>query len=117
LIRPHLRCGGWLRNGSQGREPAKERPEVFGETPEEYIMNLNNASNQELVTRASRAYFTASKKKGCSAPDQPSSSSDVTEIAGKRYVVLNNVNGILAVYGLKNDGVLKRLEHWPESLR
>lgn len=80
-------------------------------------MNLNTASKQELVTRAMRSYFTASKKKGCYSPDQPSSSSDVTELEGKCYVVLNNVNGILAVYGLKNDGVLKRLDRWPESLR
>ena len=80
-------------------------------------MNINNASKQELVTRAVRAYFTASKKKGCDSPAQPSSSSDVTELEGKCYVVLNNVNGILAVYGLKNDGVLKRLRRWPESVR
>jgi hypothetical protein len=80
-------------------------------------MNKNEASDHELVTRAMRAYFIASKKEGGESPAQPSNSSAVTEFEGKRYVVLNNVNGILAVYGLKNDGVLKRLGRWPESLR
>ena len=79
-------------------------------------MNKNEASDHELVARAMRAYLIASKKEGCDSPAQPSDSSAVTEFAGKRYVVLNNVNGILAVYGLKNDGVLNRLGRWPESL-
>ena len=79
-------------------------------------MNKNEASDHELVTRAMRAYFIASKKEGGESPAQPSNSSAVTEFEGKRYVVLNNVNGILTVYGLRNDGVLKRLGRWPESL-
>ena len=76
-------------------------------------MNKNEASDHELVTRAMRAYFI---EEGGESPAQPSNSSAVTEFEGKRYVVLNNVNGILAVYGLKNDGVLKRLGRRPESL-
>ena len=79
-------------------------------------MNKYEASEDELVTRAMRAYFIASKKEGCDSPAQASNSSAVTALEGKRYVVLNNVSGILAVYGLKNDGVLKRLGRWPESL-
>ncbi len=42
----------------------------------------------------------------------------VTEHEGKHYVVLNlkNVNGILAVYRVRNTGVLKGLKRWPQEI-
>ena len=33
-----------------------------------------------------------------------------------RYVVLRNVNGILSVYRVRNDGKLKGLRRWPAAL-
>jgi hypothetical protein len=45
---------------------------------------------------------------------QPSSNiSELTEHNGKMYVILSSVNGPLAVYRIKKDGSLKRLERWP----
>ena len=44
--------------------------------------------------------------------DQPSDDSGVVEVEGKSYVALVNVRGILAVYRVRNDGVLKRLKRW-----
>ena len=47
---------------------------------------------------------------------QPSKDSGVQEINGKRYVVLRNLGGILAVYRVRTDGILKGLKRWPKEL-
>jgi hypothetical protein len=62
-----------------------------------------------------RAYFVAARHTAAT-PAQPSNSSCVEQIAGKQYVVLRNVNGVLAVYRVRNDGVLKRLKRWPAGV-
>jgi hypothetical protein len=49
-------------------------------------------------------------------PDQPSNGSGVRSFNGKSYVVLENVNGVLAVYRIKPDGFLKYLHRWPKAL-
>ncbi len=66
-----------------------------------------------LVNRAIAAYFRSAD---APSPDQPANYSDVQEAGGKRYVVLRNVNGVLAVYRVRNDGVLKGLKRWPKEL-
>jgi hypothetical protein len=30
--------------------------------------------------------------------------------------VLRNVNGVLAVYRIRNDGMLKRVRRWPQAV-
>jgi hypothetical protein len=35
---------------------------------------------------------------------------------GKRYIVLRNVNGVLAVYRVRTSGALKRLDRWPKEI-
>jgi hypothetical protein len=65
----------------------------------------------EFTSRACRAWF-----KSGSNVDQPSNDSGEVSIAGKNYVVLRNVRGIMAVYRMRNDGALKRLKRWPEGL-
>lgn len=57
--------------------------------------------------RAMAAYFRTG------AADQPSNSVMQYTVGGKIYVVLENVNGILAVYRIKPDGYLKGLRRWP----
>lgn len=64
------------------------------------------------VTRAVAAYR---RSEGESAPI-PGNDSAVQEHDGREYVVLRNVNGILAVYGFRADGKLQRLVEWPEDL-
>lgn len=61
---------------------------------------------QDVTRRAFAAYFRSG------GIDQPAKSSGVVEHNGKAYVVLENVNGILAVYRVRNDGMLKRLRRW-----
>ena len=51
------------------------------------------------------------------AHQQPQASLSGEETAeGRRYVVLRNVDGILAVYRITNAGQLKGLRRWPKSL-
>ncbi len=65
----------------------------------------------ELMGRALRAYFMMGNQ------DQPSNTSGVEQATnGKAYVVLRNIRGILAVYRLRNDGILRRLRRWPDEL-
>lgn len=63
-----------------------------------------------IVRRAFAAYFRAG------GTQQPANTSGEVEHEGKRYVVLANVSGILAVYRVRNDGVLKGLRRWPREV-
>jgi hypothetical protein len=68
-------------------------------------------TNDSLVKRAIAAYFRTK----AASPEMPSDSG-VTELDGKTYVVLENASRILAVYRVRNDGMLKRLRRWPIEL-
>jgi hypothetical protein len=70
----------------------------------------------ELTSRAMTAWFRAGRAAGLADPDQPANDSGPVVHEGKRYVVLRNVRGVLAVYRVRNDGVLKRLKRWPPEL-
>jgi hypothetical protein len=48
--------------------------------------------------------------------DGTSVTSGVVEHQGKRYVVLKNAKGVLAVYRVRTSGALKRLRRWPAGL-
>ena len=65
---------------------------------------------KDEVTRAMAAWFRSGQSV------QPANTSDVRVCNGKQYVVLENINGILAVYRIKNDGFLKRLKRWPKDI-
>jgi hypothetical protein len=70
----------------------------------------------ELQNRALAAYFRSCASSGA-IPQQPTTQ-EVT-IDGLRYVVLRNVEGILAVYRVRvvnGQQVLKCLKRWPASL-
>jgi hypothetical protein len=71
----------------------------------------------EVMARAYRAYFATVKREGLPSPDQPEVSSSGLQIeGGRQYVVLRNINRILAVYRVRRDGMLKRLRRWPKAL-
>ncbi len=67
----------------------------------------------DLTTRALAAYFRSG------GTEQPSTTDSGVETTadGKQYVALRNVSGILAVYRVKVDGVLKRLKRYPSDIR
>jgi hypothetical protein len=60
--------------------------------------------------------FAAYFRSGHPASPHPSNSSGVVEHDGKQYVVLHNVNGVLAVYRILTSGALKRLKRWPTEI-
>lgn len=66
----------------------------------------------DLVRRAYAAYF-----RSADSVDQPAADISGAEThEGLDYVVLRNVNGTLAVYRVRPDGVLKRLKRWPVTI-
>jgi len=66
--------------------------------------------NQNFVERAMKAWFRAGGE------ELPSNLSDEVSHDGLRYVVLENVNGVLAVYRITNSEKLRRLRRWPKGL-
>jgi hypothetical protein len=67
-------------------------------------------NEENLSRRALAAYF----RSGGTA--QPTGGGVVQEYEGKLYVVLSNVRGTLAVYRVRNDGMLKGLRRPPREL-
>lgn len=47
--------------------------------------------------------------------DQPSPG-EIYRLNGREYVRLGNIRGTLAVFRVRKDGRLRRLEHWPAVL-
>jgi hypothetical protein len=68
------------------------------------------SDDDEYIRRAMVAWLRA---EGASIPSKDSVH---CEYEGKDYVVLNNVNGVLAVYRVRNQGTLRRLKRWPSEL-
>jgi hypothetical protein len=68
---------------------------------------------KNLLKRAFAAYYRSGEGE---MPIQPSQYSDVETLDGKEYVVLRNVNGVIAVYRVMNSGQLKRLKRYPKPL-
>jgi hypothetical protein len=69
-----------------------------------------NITNSDPTRRAFAAWFRTG------GIDQPGNDSGEVEHDGKSYVVLRNVNGILAVYRIRPSGMLKRMRRWPAAL-
>jgi hypothetical protein len=67
--------------------------------------------DEEYIRRAIAAWL-----RGGSGRPMPANTSSVEEYNGKFYVELHNFNGTLAVYRIRNDGVLKRLKRWPKEV-
>jgi len=64
----------------------------------------------DFTRRALAAYF----RSGNTGRPQPRG---LTEYEGRKYVVLRNEQGgLLAIYRVRNDGMLKRLKRWPAGL-
>lgn len=68
------------------------------------------AQGDELTRRVLAPYFRTG------GTEQPARSSGVLERGGKPYLVLNSAHGILAVYRVSNEGMLRRMPRWPSDL-
>ena len=49
--------------------------------------------------------------------EQPGDESGVESHGGKLYATLRNAGGLLAVYRIRNDGMLKGMRRWPKSIK
>ncbi len=69
----------------------------------------------DLTARAFAAYF---RYPDAPMLDQPAGEpwSGPQDWQGKRYVVLRNSRGVLAVYRVRTSGALKRLVRWPKEV-
>lgn len=67
----------------------------------------------ELTRRAHRAYSRSAD----ALSDQPEGGdAGPYELAGRWYIVLRNVRGVLAVFRVGTRGELRRLRRWPAAL-
>jgi hypothetical protein len=73
------------------------------------------SDNEPLINRAFAAHFRACARMGAIA-DQPANTSYLCEFQGKEYVVLENVRGVMRVYRVRTDGILKELRRWPKGI-
>ena len=79
---------------------------------------MTTINYRDLSNRAMAAYFRAAALQD-GTPIQPSPPEHVQH-DGLDYIVLRNVDGILAVYRVrfvKGEAVLKGLKRWPKELR
>jgi hypothetical protein len=66
--------------------------------------------DERYLQRAFAAWFRSG------GMDQPANTSEVRTYKRKHYVVLENVRGVMAVYRIKNDGMLRRMRRWPPAI-
>lgn len=67
--------------------------------------------NKDIMRRAFAAWFRAGGE------DQPmAEGSNLEAHEGRKYAVLRNACGVLAVYRVTIGGQLKRLKRWPKGI-
>jgi hypothetical protein len=73
---------------------------------------------EPLVRRAAFCWYEAEhrRRNGFRIPVPSPASHIWTSRAGRRYVVLENADGMLACYRARNDGALRILTRWPRWL-
>jgi hypothetical protein len=67
-------------------------------------------TDDALINRALAAYFRIGENQ------QLTTNSYVYTLGEKRYVVLSNDAGPMAVYRIRGDGILRRMRRWPKEL-
>jgi|APCry1669192269_1035402.scaffolds.fasta_scaffold55710_2 hypothetical protein len=69
----------------------------------------------EVLVDSAISLFLRENRSSSSEPDQYASS--VEQLEGRLYVVLRNYNGVLAVYEVVGNGVLKKASKVPKALK
>lgn len=69
----------------------------------------------EVLVDSAISLFLRENRSSSSEPDQHASS--IEQFEGRLYVVLRNYNGVLAVYEVVGNGVLKRTSKVPKALK
>ena len=81
-----------------------------------FVQTMFEPTEDELTARAMQSYFAAARKAGDVAEFPSRYDSGVEEVDKLSYVVLKNGNRTLAVFRVRNDGMLKRLKRYPAGL-
>ncbi|OUM01644.1 hypothetical protein [Variovorax sp. JS1663] len=76
-------------------------------------MSAITAGKEERLLRWATADYLSTAE----VPQQPSDTSGLETVKGREYVVLRNINGILAVYHVRSDGTISELLTWPRELK
>jgi hypothetical protein len=71
--------------------------------------------DDNVLVDSAISLFFREHKSSSSEPDQYASS--VEQLEGRLYVVLRNYNGVLAVYEVVGNGVLKKATKVPKALK
>ncbi|HEX6524515.1 MAG TPA: hypothetical protein VF070_31610 [Streptosporangiaceae bacterium] len=89
-----------------------------GEDSVTFIASRSDSFDPEnLITRAFGAWFRSRSRMGEYSPDQPANTSYLCELdGGRRYVVLQNCKGVMAVYRVRPSGVLREMKRWPKAV-
>jgi hypothetical protein len=109
----HARFAAWRQGVTERFEPAPELLSFIASLPPLPKMRTDGVIAADAGSngpRAMAAYFRSG------ANIQPASTVMQYTVHGKDYVVLENANGILAVYRVKPDGFLKALRRWPSII-
>ena len=72
---------------------------------------MASMDDEDLTRRALAAYFRSG---GTAQPGR--SQSGVRRYRRLVYVILRTGRDVLAVYRVRNDGMLRRMKRWPEEL-
>ena len=84
-----------------------------------HIEEWNQDPEEDLIERAIRAYCTRERRAG-HIVQQPSLIDSYTDDLDthRAHAVLKNVNGVLAVYRMKDDGHIEYVapDYWPDAL-
>lgn len=74
------------------------------------------ATEVELIDRAMRAHYRASKRESGIYAQPSAASSGLEEVDGQQLVVLRNVRGVLRVYKVRSGDRLAQVKQWPDGL-
>jgi len=76
-------------------------------------------TEEELTQRAIRAYSSRLLCELGVTAQYPSNASGIEKHGGKEYVVLRNVNGVLAVYEIRANETIRCVDedNWPKQLQ
>ena len=80
------------------------------------VVETTDQDDEDLLRRAYAAWFRDAKRGGYVFQQPSDGRSTVEDLDGRRYVVLANGYETLAVYRVRNDGMLKGLKRWSKEL-
>jgi hypothetical protein len=104
------------RRSPLARAPAQDRRGQIQSCREECLLLTPSFPHRHPYPRAVAAYARRCLREGRPPQEPAAAHSGLVDHAGRRYVVLATAAGVLAVYRVKVDGMLRELRRWPRTL-